>query len=425
MHQESKKYFDAINGILNHQIEFSKAIAEIYRPISGRVSDPDSIISEGNPEGIAACEEYESIVRDQLETLQPELEMIETRVIRPADELLEIIKVIRKTTAKRQHKQLDYDRHKASLQKIKDKKEKSLKDEKNMYKAEAEFEQATQEFEYFNDLLKDELPKLFRLEREFIRPLFQSFYYMQLNVFYTLHEKMQSINIGYFDLALGIEEAFESKRGLIKDQAEQLTITRFKTTGGKHRPPASKYGTGRLAIANKPHSTAGASASTSSHSNTLAIENGSSTSDPRRRTHDFSEPSPPPPYSSGLKPPSTSTAIARANSTGSSWGAAAKAKGAAPPPPKPKPKRLSAMPTAIPQVETATALYDYEAQAEGDLSFSVGEVIRVVKRGATAEEWWTGDIGGREGQFPGTYFTRYSSAQDIISCITKSVKIYD
>jgi hypothetical protein len=27
-------------------------------------------------------------------------------------------------------------------------------------------------------LLKDELPKLFTLEAEFIRPLFQSFYYM-------------------------------------------------------------------------------------------------------------------------------------------------------------------------------------------------------------------------------------------------------
>ena len=48
--------------MLNHQIEFSKAVQEIYRPISGRVSDPNSIIPEGNPEGIQACEEYEAIV---------------------------------------------------------------------------------------------------------------------------------------------------------------------------------------------------------------------------------------------------------------------------------------------------------------------------------------------------------------------------
>jgi hypothetical protein len=30
LHSESKKYFDAINGMLSHQMEFSKAIAEIY-----------------------------------------------------------------------------------------------------------------------------------------------------------------------------------------------------------------------------------------------------------------------------------------------------------------------------------------------------------------------------------------------------------
>jgi len=183
--------------MLSHQIEFSQAIAEIYKPISGRMSDPDSIVQEGNPEGIRACEEYEAIVKELQVTLEPELEMIDTRIIKPAEELLVIIKQIRKGVVKREHKQLDYDRHRATLKKLQDKKDKSLKDEKAMYKSENDVEQATQEFNYYNDLLKDELPKLFHLEREFIRPLFQSFYYMQLNVFYTLHERMQGCDIGY------------------------------------------------------------------------------------------------------------------------------------------------------------------------------------------------------------------------------------
>src|ERR1700753_3951728 len=159
--------------MLNHQIEFSKAIQDIYKPISGRVSDPDSYISEGNPEGIRACEEYQAIVNELLDSLKPELEMIETRILAPAKELLEIIKQVRKTTAKRQHKQLDYDRHRTTLKKLQDKKEKSLKDEKALYKAENDVDQATQEFNYFNDLLKEELPVLFKLEREFVQPLFQ------------------------------------------------------------------------------------------------------------------------------------------------------------------------------------------------------------------------------------------------------------
>ena len=366
--------------MMSHQIEFSKAVQEIYKPISGRVSDPDSIIPEGNPEGIRACEEYESIVAELQATLQPELEMIQARVIGPADELLNVIKIVQKTTLKRQHKQLDYDRHRASLKKLQDKKEKSLKDEKAIYKAESDAEQATQEFNYFNDLLKDELPKLFTLEKEFIRPLFQSFYYMQLNIFYTLHEKMQNIDIGYFNLTLDIEDAFESKRGDIKEQAEQLSILHFKTTGGK-KPHGPKFG----------------------GSGRLAIEGPKSSSNPpsRRQTHDFIE-NPPPSYQQALSPTvnGANSSIGRANSTGSSFGAAAKAKGAAPPPPKPKPSRFSGVPAAV---EKATALYDYEAQAEGDLSFSTGDVIEIVQRGATENEWWTGKVYGRQGQFPGEW----------------------
>ncbi|ORY09031.1 reduced viability upon starvation protein [Clohesyomyces aquaticus] len=367
LHDESKKYFDAINGMLSHQIEFSKAIQEIYKPISGRMSDPDSFIAEGNTEGIRACEEYESIVKELQATLAPELEMIETRVIRPADELLEIIKAVRKIAVKRDHKQLDYDRHRAAFKKLQDKKDKTLKDEKAMYKAENDVEQATQEFNYFNDLLKDELPKLFKLEREFIRPLFQSFYYMQLNVFYTLHERFQSIDIGYFDLTLDIEAAFEKKRGDVQAQAEAISITKFKSTGGR-KPPQLRYGQKAL----EAKSEAG----------------------PKRLTSSDSSEAPPPPYSPGpaanaLSPPLSAK----------SWGSAAKSKGAAPPPPKPKPSRLS----GAPAMETVTALYDYEAQAEGDLSFTTGDVITIISRTQNDNEWWTGSVHGRTGQFPGNY----------------------
>ncbi|EAW09950.1 amphiphysin [Aspergillus clavatus NRRL 1] len=352
LHDESKKYFDAINGMLNHQIEFSKSMTELYKPISGRASDPSTYTIEGNPEGIRACEEYEAIVRDLQESLAPELELIETRIVSPANQLLEVIKVIRKVAVKRDHKKLDYDRHRNSLKKLQEKKDKSLKDEKALYKAENDVEQATQEYNYYNDLLKDELPKLFALEAEFIRPLFQSFYYMQLNVFYTLHEKMQGMNIDYFDLTLDVEEAYEKKRGDVKERAESLTIVHFKTKGlGRQTSKFTPPGKDKMAYESK---------STFSHTN---------------RSEDTDNP--PPPYSA-----SASTV------------AAAKAK-PAPPPPKPKPARFNA------PVETVTALYDYEAQAHGDLSFSAGDVIEIISRTDNQNEWWSGKVDGREGQFPG------------------------
>jgi len=375
--------------MLEHQIQFSQACAEIYKPISGRVSDPDSFVQEGNPEGIRACEEYEAIVKELQDTLKPELEMIESRVIKPADELLEIIKQVRKIAVKRDHKQLDYDRHRTALKKLQDKKDKTLKDEKAIYKAENDVEVATQDFNYFNELLKSELPQLFQMEREFIKPLFQSFYYMQLNVFYTLHERMQNIDIGYFDLTLEIEAAFEKKRGDIQAQAEQLSITKFKTTGGRPRGQ-SKYAGKPLAITN---GSAGSSATSSpaGQSKYAAIYgklpgSASTPSSPAITQHgEEGEANPPPPYSPGA--PGSSAMVA-----------AAQKKGPAPPPPKPKPSRLSGVP-----VETVTALYDYEAQADGDLSFTTGDVIEIVSRTGNTNEWWTGKIGARQGQFPGNY----------------------
>ena len=52
--EESKKYFNAVNGMLDEQIDFAKAVAEIYKPISGRLSDPSATVPEDNPQGIEA-----------------------------------------------------------------------------------------------------------------------------------------------------------------------------------------------------------------------------------------------------------------------------------------------------------------------------------------------------------------------------------
>lgn len=374
-------------------------MTEIYKPISGRMSDPDSMQIEGNPDGIRACEEYEAIVKDLQDSLKPELEMIDSRVIRPANELLDVLKIIRKTATKREHKKLDYDRHNATLKKLQDKKEKSAKDEKNLWKAETDVEQATQEFNYFNDLLKDELPKLFTLERQFIKPLFQSFYYMQLNIFYTLHEKMQNCDIGYFDLTLDVEEAFIKKRADIQERTEELSIVRFKTSGQK-KPP--KYGNKPPAIeaGTRPAGLLTAGTSTPSTPSLAEIKYG------QQSQPDVVE-NPPPPYSvsaAALKTP-MSPPLNGPKSPGLAALAAGKPK---PPPPKPKPGRLS----GAPPVETVTALYDYSAQAEGDISFRAGDVIEIVSRTQNDNEWWIGKCNGKQGQFPGMYIFTVSVVVD-------------
>lgn len=52
-------------------------------------------------------------------------------------------------------------------------------------------------------------------------------------------------------------------------------------------------------------------------------------------------------------------------------------------------------------VNYVVALYDFAAQADGDLDFKVGDRIEVVERTDSAEDWWTGRLEGRTGVFPG------------------------
>lgn len=389
--EDAKKYTDAINGLLNHQIGFADACIEIYKPISGRASDPESYEQEGNAEGIEAAEAYKEIVYDLQKNLASEMDVINTRIVNPTGELLKIVKDVDKLLLKRDHKQLDYDRHRSSFKKLQEKKDKSLKDEKKLYEAETAFEQSSQEYEYYNEMLKEELPKLFALAQSFIAPLFQGFYYMQLNVYYVLYEKMSHCEIQYFDFNTDILESYERRRGDVKDRAEALTITKFKTAKPTYKRPGMGPG-GKDA-------TASSSSSFSSKREEAAAEPSSSTAT------DI-----PPPYStpsvagaSDYSTPSAGYQTVQTTTTTTEAAAAQYPQAAFPPPPvMPQPAAAAVTtpvaapvaaaaaavpvpppapaPAAAPAAEHVVALYDYAAQAAGDLSFHAGDRIEVVSR---------------------------------------------
>lgn len=68
------------------------------------------------------------------------------------------------------------------------------------------------------------------------------------------------------------------------------------------------------------------------------------------------------------------------------------------PPPPPPPKKIGSF-----QYEYVTAMYDFESDQPGDLSFREGQRIRVVKKTESSQDWWEGEIGGVKGSFPANY----------------------
>lgn len=371
---ESDKYFKAVTGLLDHQIEFSKGIEEIYKPISGKISDPNSTVKEDNPEGLEACQAYRELVTEMKSILDPDMKLIQERIIKPAKELLKIIDAIKKMLTKRHHKKIDLDRHTDSVSKIENKKgEKTEKDEERLYKAQVNVEAARQEFDYYNEICKKELPQLFYLQAEFIKPLFVSLYFMQLNVFYTLYSRMEEMKIPYFDLNSELLAAFADKRGNIEELTESLNITHFKLTYGKRKLELTRKRFGSPGADNEePGDT-----SFLSSNSTLANTSGSTYPPSSLGSTSFAN---------NYQAPPAYTPTAE---VGGAFGA---------------PQAVSQPATMAPHgVTYCTALYDYTAQAEGDLSFKAGDIIQIVERTPDQNGWWTGIVNNAQGVFPGNY----------------------
>ncbi|KAK9670847.1 hypothetical protein K7432_017369 [Basidiobolus ranarum] len=53
--------------------------------------------------------------------------------------------------------------------------------------------------------------------------------------------------------------------------------------------------------------------------------------------------------------------------------------------------------------ETATALYDFNAIEVDDLPLKQGDVVVILKKTESQNDWWKGRCNGREGNFPANY----------------------
>ncbi|KAH8763159.1 hypothetical protein F5883DRAFT_423570 [Diaporthe sp. PMI_573] len=70
-------------------------------------------------------------------------------------------------------------------------------------------------------------------------------------------------------------------------------------------------------------------------------------------------------------------------------------------PAAPKPNFTSKQ--ALMKKNEAVALYTFEAEQPGDLGFKKGDVITVLKKTESDNDWWTGMVGTKHGTFPSNY----------------------
>ncbi|CAG8602067.1 185_t:CDS:2, partial [Diversispora eburnea] len=366
-HIDAVKFRDNLTESLNHQVNIAEILITLYDPIKGSEEGAVTRRQKTPVKSMKAVEEYEAAVIEVRELILPELDTLDVTVISPAKEFLNIIKMIKKTISKRDHKKTDYDRFQTNLKKLQDKKEKSSSEEKQMFKLEEQFSRATQEYDHYNNLLKEELPLFFEYRSEFIEPVFENFYTIQLNVFTILFERLELLvdNTGeYFDIETDIIEGYERKREEIDPKIELLTV--IKKVGKNTSSNTPKSSSSSKLNVPPSHDSMRSRSPNYLNSNNAAsyssLKKGYDYEEEEREEEceEYEEEEPPP-------PPVPFTA------------------------PKPKPKIVR---------NYVIALYDYDAQADGDLSFKKDDKIEVIERTQNINDWWKGRLNGTIGVFP-------------------------
>ncbi|KAI0932845.1 hypothetical protein AcW1_000150 [Taiwanofungus camphoratus] len=225
--KDTKAYTEAVSNLFTHGAGYAQHFVTLFHPVAG-----EDDLTRKHPESehtIRNVDDYETAMEELKTAIVPELELIESRVVDPIKELQGVLKTIRKSITKREHKLVDYDRYNNSLTKLRDKKEKTLSDEKHIFKLEQDFDVASNEYDQINSTMKTELPRFLVQATQFLDPLFHSFFYMQLNVFYLLLEKLNGFaESGKYDVSVTgnqIAKEYEEKRSDAWQRLESLNVT--------------------------------------------------------------------------------------------------------------------------------------------------------------------------------------------------------
>ncbi|KAI8060462.1 hypothetical protein BC940DRAFT_246498 [Gongronella butleri] len=355
---------------MTHQANIGQYLAVIYDSHLGQPVVEGTIqkrVPTTAPGAIQAANDTEAALGYCRDEVLPELDLLDLHVTRPLLDLLEISKTIQKTMVKRNHKLIDYDRHRLALNKLKTKTERSFSEEKQIFKTETALELATQDYDYLNDMLKQQLPNYFELKARFIEPVLEKYYHIQTKIYGMIYARMYELmnaNVDHFIThQMGIQQGFDHRRLQHDVRAEMENMDLLKS-GGK----------AWLAV------------SGGQNNSKLSLKE-------RAALREQEQAGSPPPAYGAYGAASSIDHGGASSSTG--WG-----EPTAPPAIAPRGVAGTGQKTYV------LALYDYQAQADGDLSFVKDDKIEIVERTADQNDWWTGKLNGKVGIFPGMEIMR-------------------
>ncbi|KAF7959687.1 hypothetical protein EAE96_001301 [Botrytis aclada] len=453
--EASKAWRDAWVSILSSQLNTAESFEELYQPIVGTSDahrDNPAITPRQQMERtIKLKETYTELKTDLLE----EVMMMDSRVTKPATEAKDFLQPIRKTIKKRENKRLDWERYIDKVNKGSAKMKRTDRENAALAKAEEEQGRAAEAFKDADAHLRETLPPIIAAAFSILPHLLAVQIMIQntlLAQYYTaLHNYCEAVglpsppppmedviavwNQDYHPIKQEVELIDCIRRGKAVHQpmnvsdesatpsSNSKSITGLNVRNGFSRRPSNQsMSTNRDPSPNPSISTTYSDARSPRPDHPPPIRSASrpripSTqqtvpvfSPPATSEKDYNEPlrtPTPSDYSNHLTPVSThSSSYAPAGPAldyfqrgSTNEGVAVNSAIGKKKPPPPPPKRLGSSQGGV----FVVALYNFEGQGEGDLSFKEGDKIRVTKKTGSTDDWWDGELRGVKGSFPANY----------------------
>lgn len=334
------------------------------------------------------------------QSLLDDLDSIERLVVAPTADFITILDQVKRVTVKRAHKLLDYDRHRETVQKMKEKPDRSVSDEKRLGQYEASLDEATREYNNYNNMLKNDIPILLNLRVDFIDPCLLVFYSYQCRFYDSLFRRLQGIASKNYNTSTSALSGYQVQADTIQELFSVLTIAKPRPADLKRTGSGDNLGTKTNSLSRIPANSntspversASQSPSPSPYSNNSSNNNATfSAKQGADGNVNFQVNASPAAIAAGAS--YAAKTVNNNKALAASVAQAAYNQSAASPPP----------PYNQSSPKYVVALYDFDAQAQGDLSFRRGERIEVVEQTADANDWWVGRHNGHTGQFPGNY----------------------
>ncbi|KAH8648377.1 SH3 domain-containing protein [Xylariales sp. PMI_506] len=439
----ARSWRDSWVNLVNTQLGVVTEYEGLYDPIEGTGRGNNAKDAVATPElqlhrTFALKQAYTELRTELLD----EVTQIDSSIVRPATDARDCLAPIRKTIKKRENKRLDYEKAQDKATKLQRKPGKTAKEDAALAKAEEEVAKAAEAFQVADSHLRETLPPVVDAAFGIVPPLVNIVVHIQnrlLGLYYTtLHTYCEEHQFPSPPPPMDdVIAMWEASYNPVKQELESIGCVAY---GKAVKQP--------MRLVDEPAPSEDRKPSTSSlngfrrSSSNLISSNGPGPMPPRPNripsTTSLSTPvatpgrlSPRPSFNSpglgvptefttasgygtspgaspnslrprtdyfgpnGNRPPSVASTVASTISTSSMAAAAIKKK----PPPPPPPKRIQSNKPD----EFVIAQFTFTGQGAGDLSFREGDMIKVVKKTGTDQDWWIGELGGVKGSFPANY----------------------